>query len=267
VLDSAFADGAAFSGDQVKQQAQRFIASVGVQANKSARDPAGAAKAPQRIVIAIDNFDAAPLTRARAILHCARGLFVGGFAVLIAADPARYAVSEDREDHSLDWIEIPVQVGEIAAQADKSPLIRATLGGRGGPEPAAPVADARQTALDEPLSEAETLLLEDLAPIAGHSARALKRFVNLYRLARTRAEYDRGALALLLAIDAGGTAAEKAALKDALSPLKTSGLLDLSRGGQRLAIALSAVKSAQGDIGAETLYKAAAAARIFSFKA
>jgi hypothetical protein len=266
VIDAATGDGAAFSGDQVKQQAQHFIASVGALANKSARDPTGAAKAPQRIVIAIDNLDAAPLARARLILHSARGLFTRGYAVLIAADPSRYAESGEASDHSLDWIEIPVQVGEIAAQADKAPLIRSTLGGRDSPEPAAPVADALQTTLDEPLSEAEKLLLEDLAPIAGNSARSLKRFVNLYRLVRSRSQYDRGALALLLALDAGGTPAEKAALEDALSPLKTSGSLDLSRGGPRLANALSAVKSAQGDIGADTLYNAAAAARIFSFR-
>ncbi|MGS0740164.1 hypothetical protein ACVBEG_27495 [Pseudomonas sp. GG8] len=39
-------------------------------------------------------------------------------------------------------------------------------------------------ALDQPLSAAETQLLADLAPLAGSSARALKRFVNLYRLVR-----------------------------------------------------------------------------------
>ncbi|SFK10700.1 hypothetical protein [Methylocapsa palsarum] len=265
-LDAATADASAFSGDPARQQAQRFIASVGAAANKAARLPAGAVKAPQRIVISIDNLDAAPQARARAILHSARGMFAQGYAVLIAADPERYAEDSETKDSCLDWIQIPVQVGEIAAQVDMAALVRSALGGRDGPEPPASAADARLSRLDEPLSEAEKLLLEDLAPIAGHSARSLKRFVNLYRLARCRRESDRGALALLLALDAGGTPAEKAAVEDTLSPLKTSSPLDLSRGGPRLASALSAVKSAQGDIGADTLYKAAAAARMFTFK-
>lgn len=268
VIDSALADAAAFSGDPTKQQAQRFIAAAGALTNKAAGAavPAEAAKAPQRIIIAIDNLDAAPLLRARAILHSTRGLFARGFAVLVATDPARYAESEGDRDRSLDWIGVPVQISAIAAQADLAPLVRAALAGAGAPQPAVPGVDAHRSALDEPLSEAETLLLEDLAPLAGHSARALNRFVNLYRLARSQTQSDRGALALMLALDAGGTPAEIEAVTDALSPLKASSPLDLSRGGPRLANALSAVKSAQGEVSADALRAAAAIARMFSFR-
>jgi len=48
----------------------------------------------------------------------------------------------------------------------------------------------------------------------------VKRFVNLYRLARTQAQDGqdhKGALALMLALDAGGTQGEIAAMNDALS--------------------------------------------------
>jgi len=40
-------------------------------------------------------------------------------------------------------------------------------------------------------------------PARGSSARALKRFVNLYRLARVQNQPHKGALAFLLALDAG----------------------------------------------------------------
>jgi len=60
-------------------------------------------------------------------------------------------------------------------------------------------------------------LLAGLAPLAGSSARALKRFVNLYRLARVQNQPHKGALAFLLALDAGGTQSEIAAVNDALS--------------------------------------------------
>jgi hypothetical protein len=67
------------------------------------------------------------------------------------------------------------------------------------------------------MSSAETQLLADLAPLAGSSARAVKRYVNLYRLARAQNANHLGALAFVLALDAGGTQSEIAALNDALS--------------------------------------------------
>ena len=65
-------------------------------------------------------------------------------------------------------------------------LVRAILGGQGAPEPQVRNAEpSALLALDQPVSTAETQLLADLAPLAGSSARALKRFVNLYRLTRS----------------------------------------------------------------------------------
>ena len=67
------------------------------------------------------------------------------------------------------------------------------------------------------MSAAEARLLAGLAPLAGSSARALKRFVNLYRLARAQNHVHKGAVAFMLALDAGGTQAEIAAVNEALS--------------------------------------------------
>ena len=47
--------------------------------------------------------------------------------------------------------------------------------------------------------------LEGLAPLAGESPRAVKRFVNLYRIARIQAPENRPVLAFMLALDQGGS--------------------------------------------------------------
>ena len=52
------------------------------------------------------------------------------------------------------------------------------------PPPASAPDPAVAAALVEPLSSAETTLLAALAPLAAHSPREAKRFLNAYRLAR-----------------------------------------------------------------------------------
>ena len=138
---------------------------------------------------------------------------------LIAVDPTRFEA--DDPSQSLDkWIGAPLQVGEIAARQDASAQIRDILGAAGAAKTPAPLPDAKESALDEPLTEAETQLLAALAPLAGPLARAVKRFINLYRLLRTQwrdRPENRGALAFMLALDAGGTPAEIAAVHGALA--------------------------------------------------
>jgi hypothetical protein len=99
------------------------------------------------------------------------------------------------------------------------------------------------------MSSAETQLLADLAPLDGSSARAVKRYVNLYRLARAQNANHLGALAFVPALDAGGTQSEIAVLNDALS--NAEGDADLAfhqcQRGARLIEALAAVRLAQGN--------------------
>jgi hypothetical protein len=104
-----------------------------------------------------------------------------------------------------------------------------------------------------------------LAPLAGSSARALKRFVNLYRLARVQNQPHKGALAFLLALDAGGTQSEIVAVNDALSRANPEADLDLQHCGARLVEALAAAQAAQGKINVNAARHAAATARLFSF--
>ena len=118
------------------------------------------------------------------------------------------------------------------------------------------------------MSSAETQLLADLAPLAGSSARAVKRFVNLYRLARAQNANHWGALAFMLALDAGGTQSEIAALNDALS--NADGEADLAlhqcQCGALLIEALAAVRLSHGRLSVAAAQRAAATTRIFSFR-
>jgi hypothetical protein len=255
-----------FAIDTATQQAQAFAAAVGAMIARSRETSPGKSGggAPGRIVVALD-LDAVPASRGREILVYARSLFNQGFVMLIAADPARLAGAAG-ETPSLDkWIQVPVQIGEIASRANYATLVRAILGGRGGLEPRVRNAETSALpALDQPLSAAENQLLADLAPLAGSSARALKRFVNLYRLTRSAGPNHRGALAFMLALDAGGTPSEIAAVNDALSSSEPEADLEIHEGGPRVVEALAAVR-AQGKVSVNAARQAAATARVFSF--
>ncbi len=204
-----------FAIDTATQQAQAFAAAVGAMIARRRETSPGKSGggAPGRIVFALDHLDAVPASRGREILVSARALFNQGFVLLIAADPARLAGAAGETAPSLDtWIQVPFQIGEITSRANYPTLVRAILDGQGAPKP--PVRNAEPSALlalDQPVSAAETQLLADLAPLAGSSARALKRFVNLYRLTRLTGPNHQGALAMMLALDAGGTPSEIAA--------------------------------------------------------
>jgi KAP family P-loop domain len=256
-----------FAIDTATQQAQAFAAAVGAMIARSRETSPGKSGggAPGRIVVALD-LDAVPASRGREILVYARSLFNQGFVMLIAADPARLAGAGDETAPSLDkWIQVPVQIGEIASRANYATLVRAVLGGQGALEPR--VRDAETSALpalDQPVSAAETQLLADLAPLAGSSARALKRFVNLYRLTRAAGPVHQGALAFMLALDAGGMPSEIAAVNDALSNSEPEADLDLYQCGPRVVAALAAVR-AQGKVSVNAARQAAATARMFSF--
>ncbi|MDQ6868215.1 MAG: KAP family NTPase [Pseudomonadota bacterium] len=267
-VSSALAGPSPFAIDTATQQAQAFAAAVGAMIARPRETSPGtsAGGAPGRIVVALDHLDAVPASRGREILVYARSLFNHGFVMLIAADPARFAGAVGETAASLDkWIQVPFQIGEIASRANYATLVRAVLGGQGALEPRVRNAETSALpALDQPLSAAETQLLADLAPLAGSSARALKRFVNLYRLVRAQDQDHKGALAFMLALDAGGTPSEIAAVKDTLSNSEPDVELDLHQCGARLVEALAAVR-AQGEVSVAAVRHAAATARMFSF--
>ena len=276
----ALAEPSPFAADLLKQQAQRFVAAVGSivqrRGGTTASANAKAAAPPQRIIVAIDNLDMVPVSRAREILAHARSLLGPGFASLIAFNPALLTAGPGADALSLDkWIGAPFQVGEACAERDCAAQIRDLLGtgassGAGASKAPVAVVDAARSALDEPLSESETALLAALAPLAGNSARAVKHFVNLYRLLRaqrTHAPEERGALALMLALHAGGSPEDLTSVNAALA-LSPAGdvVFDHYKVGPRLGAALVALSSAQTRLTSEALRRAGAAARLFSFR-
>jgi hypothetical protein len=266
----ALAEPSPFAVDAQAREARRFIAAVGALAARGANGSAQGAPAgsPRRVIVALDNLDALPPARAREILAQAHCLLGPGYVSLIAVDPTRFVRdSGDLPPFRLDkWIGAPLQVGEIAARQDVSQQIRDILGA-GTPPVALP--DAKHSALDEPLTESETQLLATLAPLAGPSARAVKRFVNLYRLLRTQwrdRPEQRGALAFMLALDAGGNPAEIAAVQGALEASGGDAAFDPSQAGPRLASMIAALGAAQGRPSIDALRRAAALSRAFSFR-
>jgi KAP family P-loop domain len=266
-VSSTLGEPSPFAIDTTTQQAQAFAAAVGTMiARPRETSPGKSGGAPGRIVVALDHLDAVPTSRGREILVYARSLFNQGFVMLIAADPARLAGAAGETAPCLDtWIQVPVQIGEIASRANYATLVRAILGGKVAEVPRVRNAEtAALPALDQPVSAAETQLLADLAPLAGSSARALKRFVNLYRLTRAAGPNHQGALAFMLALDAGGTPSEIAAVNDVLSNSEPEADLDLHQCGARLVAALAAVR-AQGKVSVNAARQAAATARMFSF--
>jgi KAP family P-loop domain len=267
-VSSTLGEPSPFAIDTATQQAQAFAAAVGamIARPRETRPGKSGGGAPGRIVIALDHLDGVSASRGREILVYARSLFNQGFVMLIAADPARFAGAAGEPAPCLDkWIQVPFQIGEIASRANYATLVRAILGGRGALEPRVRNAEpSALPALDQPLSAAETQLLADLAPLAGSSARALKRFVNLYRLTRAAGPNHQGALAFMLALDAGGTPSEIAAVTDALSNSAPEVDLEIHEGAPRVVAALAAVR-AQGKVSVNAARQAAAAVRMFSF--
>ena len=192
----------------------------------------GGQAAPQRIVFAIDHLDAVAPQRARAILDALHRSLGTGLAAIVAADPARLAGGLDTSalGDLQRWIQVPLRVDSGAAERDYRSLVQAALG-IARPVAAAPrKLDASTSVLDAPVTVNEATMLSGLAALAGPSPRAVTRFVDLYALLRadeTRPAgadgddardggHGRGALALMLALAAGGTEAEKASVATAL---------------------------------------------------
>jgi hypothetical protein len=193
--------------------------------------------APQRILVALDALDDVPPARRLDLVEAARRLLASpGFVTVLAVDPEALESAGVRVDKT---VQIPVRIE--GSQADAGQWLLDLID---SPKASAPSAlDASRSRLDEPLDPKETALLATLAPLAGNSPRAIKRFANLYRLARISGE-DRPALALMLAMTVGGTAAERAGLKQALNnagPTLAAGPND-----ERLAWALSAIAGQGG---------------------
>jgi len=242
-----------------KAQAEHFFASLATYLVGTQRATASALSVPDRILVALDNVDALPPAQMRALLEAAHRAFAHpGFVTIIAADPARLTDEADALDK---WIQVPFRL-DAARSADYSGFVEQAIGRAGAPDASgkAPIAPAH----DWSISAEESALLAGLAPLAGGTPRAVKRFVNLYRIARGQAGANRGTLALFLALFSGGTPDEIGTLRRALSWRDGSTPLDLNGGGSRLTQALDAAQTLDGLVTVGAARRTAAIARTFS---
>ncbi len=157
--------------------------------------------APERLIFVIDNLDALPPADAIAWIEAAKSAIGAGAVGVMALDPARLvetlggrAEARRRFDK---WLQVVVSLPDTAV-VDGERLVARLLSNDGQPASHA-IDPAVASALTEPLSSAEAALLTALAPLAAHSPRAAKRFLNAYRLARC-AYVARPAIALMQAV-------------------------------------------------------------------
>ena len=203
-----------------RDAADAFFAALGTAMAAGTNDRlASSASAPARLVVAIDGFDRLTNEHAASFLLTAHDLLNRpGFVTVIAADGDQLAAGLAEADPALATaklnrvVQIPYKVGHGAAWAGGSGLVHTLLSGDTNVVAGAvESADATRSSLDLPWSTKEADILAALAATAGQTPRAVKRFVNLYRVARADPHLrganpqELAALAVGLALDSIGT--------------------------------------------------------------
>ena len=229
-------------------QARKFLATLDSLLHPATPDAAKLrpASVPQRIIVAIDNLDTVAAARAFEIVDGAtRALGGHSYAIVLALDPKTLGTGKPDESARLEkYVQVPAQIGRNGLNAAQGTTMVLNLLGHVAAQGriAPPAVDASRSILDRSLTVAEAKLLSELAPLAGRSARAVKRFVNLFRLARAASPDHGAAIAFMLALDIGGTPAEIAALRNALGVMDANTTFNVPDGGVRVAGALQAVR-------------------------
>lgn len=176
-------------------------------------------QAPARILVGLDGFERVGSREAAAFLHAAHQCFARpGFVTLLAADRDHLATGLAEFDPAfaraaLDrMIQVPLA---LEGGEDEWSGARDLVGGLLRPNAVAATPavapDAGRSAFDKPWHPKEQAVLEALAPLAGGTPRAVKRFVNLYRVARADPDLegagaaDLATLALGLALGTSGS--------------------------------------------------------------
>jgi hypothetical protein len=254
----AQAEPSPFADPTLKAHADRFFAALGTFMEGVRRSgAAGLSAVPQRLVVALDDLDASAQGKILPLLEAVHRAFANaGVVTIVAADPARIEVDSATLER---WIQVPFQVS--AETLDHAAYVAQVAGGSSAEN--APRVEMRP--VDWSISAAELSLLAALAPLAGGSPRAVKRFVNLYRIVRAQAPDDTGAVALMLALEQGGTGSEIAAVREGLAASVPDADLIFQHSTPRLFAALQTIE-AQGRVSVEAARRAAAIAAKYSFR-
>lgn len=250
-----------FEDDSLKARADRFFSALGAflegveRSGVQASAPGGLMSVPQRLVIALDNIDALPEGKVRALLDAAHRAFANtGVVTLLAAAPARL----EAEGAAIEkLIQVPFRI-DLPGSTDYAAYVAHVVARR------EEVKSQAGQPIDWSISTAEVSLLAALAPLTGGSPRAVKRFVNLYRIARAQMPAHKAVLALMLALEQGATAHEVAAVNDALKGSDAD--LCIQHGTARLGAGLQAVEDAEGKVSIDSARRAAAVAKAFSLR-
>ena len=241
------------SGHAPSVAAREFLAALGARIGR----PAASGPAPDRLIVVVDNLDALRPDAAVSWIDAAQSVIGPGSIGLLAFDPGRIAGTLGGAREVLrrlgKWLQVTINL-PARKDADGELMVSRLLSTAGQPAPAPDLAIA--AALAEPLSSAETTLLGALAPLAAHSPRDAKRFLNAYRLARC-SNSPRPVMALMQAAAFADDNAQ-AALRDRLT--YASGELTDVSGPPALIAAIRAVRAANN--GSISIEDARAAAEI-----
>jgi hypothetical protein len=224
--------------------------------------PAESGPSPDRLIVVVDNLDALSPDAAISWIDAAQSVIGPGSAGLLAFDPGRLAAAlgDPREARRRfgKWLQVTVNL-PARNDADGERVVARLLSSAAQPAPAPDPGLA--AALVEPLSSAETTLLTALAPLAAHSPRDAKRFLNAYRLARC-SNAPRPVAALMQAAAFADDDAQ-AALRDRLA--YGSGELTDIGGPPALTAAIRAARAANnGSISIEDARAAGETARRYA---
>ena len=193
--------------------AREFLAALGSRIGRAA----AAGPTPDRLVVVVDNLDALPPAAVVSWIDAAQSVIGPGSVGLLAFDPSRLGSTlggpREARQRLGKWLQVTINL-PARSDADGELTVARLLSPAGRPAPG-PDSSAIAAALVEPLSSAETALLAALAPLAAHSPRDAKRFLNAYRLARCSSA-PRPVMALMQAAAFADDKAQ-AALRDRLA--------------------------------------------------
>jgi hypothetical protein len=241
------------SGHAPSASAREFLPALGARIGRAA----AAGPTPDRLIVVVDNLDALPPDAAVDWIDAAQSLIGPGCVGLLAFDPGRLSgtLGGPREARRRlgKWLQVAVNL-PATSQADGGLVVAQLLSAAPQRAPAADPSIA--AALAEPLTAAETTLLSALAPLAAHSPRDAKRFLNAYRLARC-SNALRPVMALMQAAAFADDNAQ-AALRDRL--VNGSGELTDVNGPPALIEAIRAARAANN--GSISIDEARAAAEV-----
>ncbi|WP_165492726.1 P-loop NTPase fold protein [Lichenihabitans psoromatis] len=208
---------------------------------------------PRRIVVAIDGLDRLAADAAASFVTTARRLLGPGFVIILAADRGVLASGFSETDPARSTADLgrSVNLSYHLGLPDRADL-RATYARRlieGGSAATPSVGDSidpRLSALDAAWRPKEAETVAALASFAGENPRAIKQFVNVYRIARADPQLRDAptpvftALALALALDSYGFPEDLAALESASHG-------EMPRDSAVLRQALAAARAASGE--------------------